>query len=192
MRLKYRPIPTFTESEIAAFWSLVDKRGPKECWPWIGRRHTRGYGFFDANKNYRSLRSTRVLIKIVTGSDPGNNEACHSCDYPPCCNPDHVFAGTHTDNMADMSAKGRANVRRGKDHHFYGRPDLMPAHSGWHPAIDLAGEKHPRSKLTADDVRKIREMGDQGTVIHAEMARMFKVSHKLIVNVLLRRTWEHI
>jgi hypothetical protein len=31
----------------------------------------------------------------------------HSCDNPPCCNPDHLSLGTHLQNMAECRAKDR-------------------------------------------------------------------------------------
>lgn len=191
MPLKYRPIPELSESEIARFWSLVERKDPRECWPWIGRRHKRGYGCFDSKEIGMGLRATRVLLRIVNGKDPKHREACHSCDNPPCCNPLHVSAQTHLRNMRDARKRNRITVRRGPDHYLYGKSQAMPKMS-FHPGRDLAGEKHPRSKLTVVDVIEIRRLKSESSITHAELARRFNVSHKLIVNIVHRRTWKHI
>lgn len=53
-----------------------------------------------------------------------------SCDNPPCINPEHLWEGTHKDNIQDMMRKGRGNYKRG----------------GGVPKGVYVGERHPQSK----------------------------------------------
>lgn len=56
-------------------------------------------------------RSHRVAWELTNRPIPEGMLVCHRCDNPPCCRPDHLFLGTHDENMADKSAKGRARGR---------------------------------------------------------------------------------
>ena len=93
------------QQTIDLFWSRVDKRGEGECWPWVGGIDTGGYGhatFFGA-----SFQAHRLAWEFAHGQIPASMLICHTCDNPPCCNPNHLFLGTPADNMRDMQKKGR-------------------------------------------------------------------------------------
>lgn len=49
----------------------------------------------------------RVSWQLFNGDIENNLWVLHRCDNPKCVNPDHLFLGTHQDNMDDMIAKGR-------------------------------------------------------------------------------------
>lgn len=53
----------------------------------------------------------RVAYERANGPIPQGLEICHTCDNPLCCNPDHLFLGTHRDNMQDAIRKGRVDPR---------------------------------------------------------------------------------
>lgn len=92
-----------------AFWRLVIRRGPNECWPWGGFCTDRGYGLF-THLGVRKL-AHRVAMELTLGHEPGE-AVMHSCDNPPCCNPAHLVNGTRSANFRDMWRKGRARPGR--------------------------------------------------------------------------------
>ncbi len=87
------------------FWAKVDRSGPG-CWPWMGAHNPRGYGNFAIGD--MTVRASRMAWELSFGPIPDGLWVLHTCDNPPCCNPAHLFLGTHAANMADMKAKGRA------------------------------------------------------------------------------------
>jgi hypothetical protein len=87
------------------FWSRVIKTDG--CWLWTGRIAHWGYGDIQLHAGARHLLAHRASWIIHHGSIPNKMFVCHTCDNPPCVRPDHLFLGSHTDNMRDAAAKGR-------------------------------------------------------------------------------------
>ena len=104
-------------------WSKVDKRGPDECWPWIGSTN---YGYGRAQIDGWSYYAHRVIFNLVypgviTLSAPKKKTdsgfLMHSCDNRLCCNPAHLKVATIKENNNDCQQKGRRNLPKGENHH---------------------------------------------------------------------------
>lgn len=78
------------------FWASVD-RSRQGCWQWKGCRNDAGYGYvhFDG----RSEAAHRVAYMLKHGAIPEGMELDHKCRNRVCCNPDHLEAVTHAENM---------------------------------------------------------------------------------------------
>lgn len=93
-------------------WARIDKNHPSGCWVYKGATDRRGYGrpcrmlFGGGRKRYYAHRRSYEIHK---GPIPEGMLVLHSCDNPPCCNPDHLSLGKDADNHVDMRARGRAN-----------------------------------------------------------------------------------
>lgn len=88
------------------FWSKVVKT--ETCWVWEGWTDPYGYGHFRVDG--RRISTHRFAYDLLVGPIPPGLFVCHHCDNPSCVNPDHLFLGTHHDNMRDMATKGRVGV----------------------------------------------------------------------------------
>lgn len=78
------------------------------CWEWTAVRNKRGpisYGqIYDGGK---LKLAHRVSFEIYCGAIPEGLQVLHRCDNSGCVNPEHLFLGTHDDNMNDKVAKER-------------------------------------------------------------------------------------
>ena len=112
-----------TPERFAEMWTPVPESG---CWLWDGCCSKGGYGRIKLEGEARDTH--RVSYEIHIGPIPGGTHVLHYCDTPACVRPDHLFLGTHRDNMKDKCSKMR--------HSF--------------------GERHPTSKIDKAAVRAIK------------------------------------
>ena len=97
------------------FWPKVNKTDG--CWEWTGSRHPDGAGQLQAPGSPQHgrgspLHAPRVSWELHYGPIPEGLWVLHRCDNRPCVRPDHLFLGTHDDNMRDMADKGRTGNRK--------------------------------------------------------------------------------
>ena len=156
------------------FYQSVTMLGPDQCWEWAGPRTIQGYGRAvgppRGGRADRRVRAHRLSWEIHNGPIPGSLFVCHRCDNPPCVNPDHLFLGTHADNMADMGKKGRAAGRR----------------------VSLCGEKQWAAKLTEEIVVEMRKAREIGGLRLAMIADRYGLSLSHTKRVIYRQSWQHI
>lgn len=100
-------------TDLARFWSRVDRSTPSGCWEWTGETNSNGYGRFASWRGgvRRRHLAHRVSLSWSVGRllDP-SELVLHACDNPLCVNPRHLSVGTQVDNMQDAKAKGRMNL----------------------------------------------------------------------------------
>jgi hypothetical protein len=80
------------------------------CTLWLGSSNKEGYGRIGVSG--RSELATHAALRVAGREVPRGMLACHTCDNPYCINPDHLYVGTHQDNMRDMVRKRRGTLAR--------------------------------------------------------------------------------
>lgn len=162
-----------SSKDVARFLAKVTKRGPDDCWLWIGGVIPGGYGSFSIGK--RTVTSHRVTWTMAHGQIPIGLFVCHRCDVQACCNPSHLFLGTPADNMADKVAKGRQ---------AHGPAMLINKQTAF-------GSKVGGAKLTDDKVRDIRAKRLAGYTL-MKLAIEYGVKNNTIHHITSGRTWRHL
>jgi len=146
-------------SLVERFMDNVSPEPMSGCWLWTGTvRDKKGYGGLTVDG--LTQRAHRVNYKLFRGRIRHGLHVCHRCNIKACVNPDHLYLGTNAQNMADAARDG-----------------LRPH-----------GESHPRTSLTEEDVRAIRN-SPMGCV---RLARIYNMTKVGIMGIRRRRTWKHI
>lgn len=110
----------------------------------------------------KNVLAHRISFLIFEG-EIGAKFVLHKCNVPSCVNPKHLYLGTQKENIADQINSGTF----------------------------IYGSKHPLSKLTEDNVRKIIELSSFG-ISQRKIARFYKVDQALIWRVIHRVSWPHV
>jgi hypothetical protein len=149
----------------ARFWGKTDRTG--SCWLWLGTRDKDGYGKYGARSITNEILAHRIAWTLTRGEIPSDMLVCHSCDNPPCINPEHLFLGSPLDNTRDMDKKGRR-----KSH-------------------GPRGERAWTSKLNAASVLEIRQKRADGALLTA-LAHEYNVTTQTIWQITSGRAWTHV
>lgn len=145
----------------ADFWRQV-KQGDG-CWLWTGARPSGRYGRFKIGGQRFAAHRFSWLISF--GAIPAGSHVLHRCDDPACVRPDHLFIGTHADNMADKASKGRV--------------------------VALSGEANANARLSDELVRDIRARHARGEK-QTSIAAALGMHQGNVSRIVLRKAWKHI
>ena len=145
----------------------VDDKG---CWIWSGSVGRDGYGIYGNGKFLRVHRASYILW---VGEIPKGLFILHRCDTPLCFNPNHLYAGNAKQNARDALERGL---------HPTG-PNIKKGHKG---------SLNRKSRLSENDVLKIRACYCSKTNGPKVLSKKYKVSKSTILKIISRQTWSHI
>lgn len=163
---KIKEMPTMSPEDIARYWKFVEKIDDVSvCWPWKGHPTTTGYGAFRVGRKMYGAHRIAYMLCYPEGSVGlmADFMVLHRCDNRPCCNPNHLFLGDHTDNMRDAFAKKRI------------------------PRIGKRGESSPVAKLTQKEAQEIYNLC--GKISHEEIGAAFGVSIAMVSLIRNGHRW---
>lgn len=148
-----------TPQEIKRFWQKVDKRGPDECWPWIGST-SNGVAMFHTGPNSKRVgyRAPRLAALLSGGAIvPGVNTKS-TCGNSLCCNPAHRHVPLRVESVeptAKLEYNGpqRNTISLGQDGDDF-LAALAPLYAGKSVALEMEKPRIQGAKKTVADRTK--------------------------------------
>jgi len=162
-----------TELLFRRKYTVNEKTG---CHEWQAGLTRAGYGQFRVDG--KVMKSHRVSWLLHHGEIADGMFVCHHCDNPKCVNPDHLFLGSHDDNMADMRSKGRGVVPSGEWRAI--RPESV-----------LRGENAPSAKLPQSVVQSILADPDTSWGCRKRIAAKHGIAPQHVGRILAGKAWSH-
>jgi hypothetical protein len=148
----------------------------RPCKLWTGYTNEDGYGCRWYQGGARGAhRVAYAQAHGLTMKDIEGVVIRHKCDTPACIEPTHLIPGTQQDNIRDM-------IQRGRRKQHYGPKSTTHIRRG---------EAHPQAKLTADQVRTIRQRLAHGQA-PTLLAKEFKVGRSTIGRIKAATHWVYV
>ena len=160
------------------FWSKVARSDdPDACWPWTAGCFQDGYGAFKFEG--RQHKAPRFMYENFVAPIPPNMLVLHHCDNRRCVRPEHLYLGTHADNMRDRAERQRTATGNRNGAHT-------------HPEMRPRGSRQGNSTLTEEDVRAIRAEYRPVYGMLTYLGNKYGVSSSQILRVVQRQSWAHL
>lgn len=91
--------------------SSRSRRTESGCLEYTGHCRPAGYGQIGVGRTPMDVHRASWILEH--GEIPENMLILHKCDNPPCFNIEHLYAGTHQDNVRDRVSRGRSSGAKG-------------------------------------------------------------------------------
>lgn len=188
-----------TEEEFLLIVDSLPIDPGTQCKLWTGEKVGKGYAGCGGK-----VRGNRVVLarKLGRKIKPGYM-ALHTCDIRHCVNEDHLYEGTHQDNMDDMVRRGRSLTGRKNPMNLYPekrtKGDKHWTHHRVHPLLGQKmkehqirrGVKHHFAKTTVDQVLEIRRLSETG-LSNRQISDKVGIPICRIYHIVTRRHWRHV
>jgi hypothetical protein len=103
---------------------------------------------------------------LTYGEIPKGKMVLHKCDNHPCVRPDHLFAGTQSDNMQDMLRKKRHN----------------------HPLIKITPGMLDEIRMLYDRHQELRKEAAKTSA--RALAKRFGITESHVLKIVHHRAWQ--